>query len=215
MLDWNQIKTVFLDMDGTLLDLNFDNFFWLELVPQEYAARHNLSINSAKSKLLQRYRAKQGQLEWYCVDYWSHELALDIIELKHKVRDKISLRPLVEEFLAAVKDKGKRRVLVTNAHQKTLALKLKKIPISHWFDKIISSHAIGFAKEDPKFWDELKRHENFELDSSLLIDDSKAVLDAASNYGFKHLLAIARPDLKQEPNPAEGFRALDCFKDIM
>jgi FMN phosphatase YigB (HAD superfamily) len=32
-LDWQEIKTVFLDLDGTLLDLHFDNHFWLEYVP--------------------------------------------------------------------------------------------------------------------------------------------------------------------------------------
>ncbi|MBR42550.1 MAG: haloacid dehalogenase, partial [Acidiferrobacter sp.] len=25
MIDWNQIESVFLDLDGTLLDLRFDN----------------------------------------------------------------------------------------------------------------------------------------------------------------------------------------------
>jgi 5'-nucleotidase len=33
-LDWNNIDTVLLDMDGTLLDLAFDSQFWLQDVPQ-------------------------------------------------------------------------------------------------------------------------------------------------------------------------------------
>ncbi|HBT55971.1 MAG TPA: haloacid dehalogenase, partial [Pseudomonas sp.] len=33
MLNWNAIDTVLLDMDGTLLDLHFDNHFWLEHMP--------------------------------------------------------------------------------------------------------------------------------------------------------------------------------------
>ena len=30
MVEWSKIDTVFFDMDGTLLDLHFDNYFWLE-----------------------------------------------------------------------------------------------------------------------------------------------------------------------------------------
>ena len=27
-IDWTQLDTILLDMDGTLLDLEFDNHFW-------------------------------------------------------------------------------------------------------------------------------------------------------------------------------------------
>ena len=33
IIDWTRIDTILLDMDGTLLDLGFDNFFWREHVP--------------------------------------------------------------------------------------------------------------------------------------------------------------------------------------
>ena len=41
-LDWTSIDTVLLDMDGTLLDLRFDNWFWQEHVPDALreGARH-------------------------------------------------------------------------------------------------------------------------------------------------------------------------------
>jgi putative hydrolase of the HAD superfamily len=42
-IDWSRIDTVLLDMDGTLLDLRFDNWFWQELIPSRYAAAHGLS----------------------------------------------------------------------------------------------------------------------------------------------------------------------------
>ena len=37
MPPWSTIETIMFDMDGTLLDLHFDNFFWLKMVPQCYA----------------------------------------------------------------------------------------------------------------------------------------------------------------------------------
>ena len=42
-LPWSDIDTVLLDMDGTLLDLHFDNHFWLEHLPQRYAELHGVS----------------------------------------------------------------------------------------------------------------------------------------------------------------------------
>ena len=32
--DWSCIEVVCLDMDGTVLDLHFDNLFWLEVLPR-------------------------------------------------------------------------------------------------------------------------------------------------------------------------------------
>lgn len=36
MLAWQEIDTVLLDMDGTLIDLHFDNYFWQRLVPERW-----------------------------------------------------------------------------------------------------------------------------------------------------------------------------------
>src|SRR3990170_1517786 len=123
MINWNAIESVFLDMDGTLLDLHFDNHFWREYVPQRFAERHGLDIEAAKADLFPRFRAVEGTMDWYCVDYWSRELNLDIAVLKQELHHLISVHPYVVEFLDAIRGHGKRVVLVTNAHRKSLALK--------------------------------------------------------------------------------------------
>ena len=40
---WMRVETVLLDLDGTLLDLAFDNYFWRERVPAAYAAARAIS----------------------------------------------------------------------------------------------------------------------------------------------------------------------------
>ncbi|MEW8562777.1 MAG: HAD family hydrolase, partial [Candidatus Thiodiazotropha sp.] len=126
MIDWNQIDIVMLDMDGTLLDLHFDNHFWLEHVPARYAEANGMVLEQAKHELLARYKSVEGTLEWYCIDHWSRELELDIALLKEEVDHLIAVHPHVVDFLDQLMCAGKERILVTNAHQKTLALKMEK-----------------------------------------------------------------------------------------
>ena len=80
---WEAIDTVLLDMDGTLLDLRFDNYFWLHLVPERYAAKHDLTLEEARAVLAPMFAGKQGTLDWYCTDFWSRALSLDIAGMKH------------------------------------------------------------------------------------------------------------------------------------
>jgi 5'-nucleotidase len=214
MLDWGCIDTVFLDMDGTLLDLHFDNHFWLEHVPARYAARHNLPFDSAKDQCLSRYRQVLGTLQWYSVDHWTEELGLDIALLKREVEHLIAVLPHVPAFLDRLGRAGRRRVLLTNAHQKSLALKMEKTGLHDRLDALISSHDIGFAKEQPAFWDRLHEYERFDPARTLFVDDSLNVLRAARDHGIAHLLAVRQPDRRQPVRDVDEFPAIVDFGEL-
>lgn len=215
MPPWPEIETVLLDMDGTLLDLHFDTHFWLEHVPARYAEANNLPLEKARQQLMQRYRRAEGKLEWYCVDYWSDQLDLNIEVLKQEVDHLISLRPDVISFLQALASAGKHRVLVTNAHGKSLSLKMRKTPIGDHLDEIITAHEIGLPKENGEFWEKLQQKHAFSAEKTLLIDDSINVLLSAEKYGIKHLRAILQPNSKLEPDPHYRFIHVDRFADIL
>jgi HAD superfamily hydrolase (TIGR01509 family) len=214
MIDWTQIDNVFLDMDGTLLDLRFDNHFWLEHVPLRYAESRGIALEQARAELMQRYRSVEGTLEWYCVDRWSRELGLDIALLKEEVDHLIAVHPHVMEFLEALRRAGKRRVLVTNAHQKSIALKMQRTPLAGHLDRIVSAHEVGLAKEHPQFWNRLHALEPFDPDRTLFVDDSPTVLASARGYGFRWLLAVLRPDSTAPERVAEGYPAVRDFSEI-
>ncbi|MCU7938722.1 MAG: GMP/IMP nucleotidase [gamma proteobacterium symbiont of Bathyaustriella thionipta] len=215
MLDWNKIDNVFLDMDGTLLDLHFDNHFWLDHVPQRYAEKHGLSKQEALNILIPLFKSMEGTIDWYCVDYWSKELDLDIALLKEEVKHLIQIHPFVVEFLEQLKKTGKHRVLVTNAHQKSLALKMKNTPLSGLLGNIISAHQLGIPKEETRFWEQLTRLQAYNPQRTLLIDDNLSALSSAREYGIKHLLAIYKPDSQADIKDVGPFQAIHSFNEIM
>ena len=214
-LEWPQIDTVLLDMDGTLLDLHYDNHFWLEHVPRRYAEKHALSLDAAKEALRSRYKQIEGTLDWYCVDYWTRELDLDIALLKEEVDHLIGVHPHVVDFLDAVRARGKRLVLVTNAHGKSLNIKFRRTRLDGHFDAVVCAHDLGLPKEQPAFWDRMQAVEPFTRDTALLIDDSLPVLRSAHNYGIAHLLAVRNPDSKLPEKDVGEFDAIDSFRDIL
>ena len=161
MIDWNQIESVFLDLDGTLLDLRFDNHFWVEFIPDHYAQHHGLVPNTAREGVLARMKELRGTLDWYCTDFWSRELDLDIIALKDTKRELIRTRPGAEDFLSTLHADRRRVILVTNAHPKTIDIKMLRTGIAPLFDRIISSHELGYPKEKDRFWELLQEIEPF------------------------------------------------------
>lgn len=194
VIDWDNIDTVCLDMDGTLLDLAFDNWFWQQHVPQVYAAQHGLELNAASQTLLRRIDAHSGTLNWYSLDFWSGETGIDIVALKHSVRDRIALRANALTFLAALHASPKRVLMTTNADPSALAIKLAQTGIEPYFDALISSHQYGAAKESQVFWQSLQQQHPFDPARTLLLDDSLSVLASACDFGIAHLCSILQPD---------------------
>ena len=63
MVTWSKIDTVMFDMDGTLLDLHFDNFFWLELVPEHFGKQHGVSEEQALARMRSKSAEVHGTLD--------------------------------------------------------------------------------------------------------------------------------------------------------
>jgi len=215
MINWSQINTVLLDMDGTLLDLYFDSYFWREHVPLRYAEKHALGIDDAKAALFPKFQQVEGTIDWYCVDYWSEQLGLDIAMLKGEIDHLIAIHPHVLDFLDQLRQHGKKAVLVTNAHQKSLMLKLDRTQLHNHLDQIICAHDYGMPKEKTEFWDKLKQDVDYDNEYTLLVDDSLPVLRSAHRYGIGHLLAVYHPDSKDSARDVAEFKAIRSFLDIM
>lgn len=166
-------------------------------MPEKYAQQHDILFEEAHQVLKQASDETYGTLNWYCLDYWSDRLNMPVAELKRDIVEKIQYRPYVKDFLEMLKQQGKRAVIVTNAHRDSVNLKMSKTGLDTLVDRIISSHDYQEPKESQEFWRHLQQDEPFNIDRTLLIDDSQAVLKSAQNWGIKHLLTIFHPDSKK------------------
>lgn len=215
MINWQLIETVLLDMDGTLLDLHFDNYFWQEYLPLRYAEIKRLEPEAARQHIVTQTRKIEGSLNWYSTDYWSEMLDIDVVELKHEVSHKVAIRPFCIDFLDSLRAAGKDIVMVTNAHHDSLALKMDKTRIAHKFDRLITVHEFALPKEDPQCWHEVHRRHPFKAQNTLLIDDNLVALQSAREYGVEHLLAIVQPDSRGPHREIDEFDAIHSFEEIL
>ncbi|MDD2271508.1 MAG: GMP/IMP nucleotidase [Desulfuromonadaceae bacterium] len=215
IIDWDTIDTVLLDMDGTILDRHFDDHFWLEHAPKRWAERNNTTIEYAKEHLYDLFRSQENTLNWTDLDYWSDRLKLDIPVLKQEVEHLIAVHPYVIEFLLFLKHTGKKIWLVTNAHSKTLDLKMKRTRIGPYFDGIISAHQVGLPKEDERFWGKLQDFIRYDPERTLLGEDSETNLATAKSFSIRYLIYISRYSSKVEPRKSEQFTTIDYFNRLI
>jgi len=213
--DWTDIDTVLLDMDGTLLDRHFDDHFWLEHVPGRYAVKNGLSLDRAKEYLYGLFRSQENTLNWTDLDYWSERLGLDIPRLKREVDHLIAVHPFVVEFLLFLRHHGKQVHLVTNAHSKTLDLKMHKTRLGPYFTGIVSAHDIGLPKEDFGFWAKLRDRVPYEPDRTLLGEDSEANLATARAYGIRYLVYVSRFSSSIPPTASQRYPSIHYFNQLI
>jgi|TARA_R110002096_G_scaffold252788_6_gene445670 putative hydrolase of the HAD superfamily len=214
MINWSDIETVLLDMDGTLLDLRFDNHFWQRVVPDYFANKEGISFDEAIKQLEPLFKAQEGLLNWYCLDYWSEALGIDIVKLKVETQEHIKELPHTRDFLGAIKASGKRCVLVTNAHAESLNLKMQKTGLVEFFDAIVSAHDFGYPKEQQSFWHAFQQLEQFDKSKTVMVDDSLSVLKAADTFGIQYIVAITKPDSAEPPRIVHDYLAVESLGAI-
>jgi putative hydrolase of the HAD superfamily len=202
-------------MDGTLLDLHFDNHFWMELVPRKYAEQNGLHIDDAKQRLNQEFKQVHGTLNWYCLDFWSDKLSLDIRRAKREIQHLISMRDDTIPFLDALKQSGREVILLTNAHPDSLSLKVEHTYLDKHIDILLSTHEFGVSKEFLSLWEQIQQRLGFDAKRTLMVDDNVPILQTAERFGIGHLLAVENPDSQLAHNKVQAYPSTADYRDLI
>ncbi len=214
LVDWSQIDHVLLDMDGTLIDLNYDNHVWNDLVPAAFAHQAKIELAQAKAQLHRHMDEIHGTISFYSFDYWSRYCGISMIDVHNLVTEMIDYRSGVVDFLAWLEATGRPAIIATNAHRDSIVIKEKHTGITARVDAVVSSHDYGYPKEDPRFWQMLHQHHPFDPRRTLFIDDNEPVLDAAAAAGIQHLLCITQPDSNRAERLDLRYPSFNCFRDL-
>ena len=213
--DWHDIDTVLLDMDGTLLDLEFDSHFWLTLVPQALSEQRDIPFDDASKIIHQEYLAVQHTMNWYCFDYWSERLGLDIYQMTSEVGNRARLREDTQPFLQALRDAGQRTILLTNAHPHSLAVKVKHTGLDRHLDLLLSTHTFGYPKEDQRLWQAIQKRTGFNPATTLFVDDAEPILDAAQSYGIRYCLGVRNPDSSMAEKQFSRHPSMNDYRTLL
>ena len=192
-------KYYLIDLDGVILDTSYDNYFWQEHIPRVYAKKNNISDKDGINFTHTLFNYKKKSKEWYDVNYWSNILDIDIIKEKKRAENMslIKMYPGSIKILEKLNYHKKRIFLVTNAHRKTLNLKLSKFDLSKYFDELICSHELGYVKEDIQFWHLLRNKLGILYDETILIEDTFDNITSAYHAGINNFIYISSNDKKE------------------
>ena len=208
-MKWDSIETFFLDMDGTILDLAFDNYFWHDHIPRLYSKKNKISFNKAKIEFEEKYKKKRNTIEWYSLKFWSNELDINLDNELVKTKNRIKIFPGVYNFLNKLKSHKINIVLITNCPREMLNVKFTQAKLWGYFNIIISSEDFGYPKEADEFWKLLEKKFFFDKNKTIFIDDNVNVLECASKYGINHIFGICCPDSSKKKQIIEEYLTLD------
>ena len=214
-LDWGRIDDVLMDMDGTLLDRHFDNFFFEEELPRRYASLHGLSFEASRERLMAMYRAVEGELAWTDLQYWSERVGIDVVAMHRELQHLIGFLPGAEDFLKAVRIKGKRITVLTNAHEAGVAVKSAKTGLDRYVDRIVDAFEVGYLKMRSEYWPACRTLVGFDPGRSLYVDDDEACLVAAKQYGLAAIIHSAKSSSQLPPTRSPRFTSIEHLPALL
>lgn len=212
---WDAVDDVLLDMDGTLLDRHFDNFFFEEELPRRYAALHGLAFGVARDRLMAMYRSVEGELAWTDLHYWTERVGIDVVAMHRELDHMIGFLPGAEEFLRHLRRLGKRVTIVTNAHASGVGIKNAKTGLDRYVDRIVDAFEVGYLKMRPEYWPACRRLLDFDPKRSFYMDDDEGCLLAARSFGIAHIVHSAKSSTRLPPAPLPTFPSLSDFAPLV
>ena len=90
MVKLNSTTAILSDLDGVILNIDYDIKFWESWLPEYISSQSSLTEDEAKAEILSKIDLQRGTLNFYDLNYWDDLLNLDCIEIIKEKEEKCS-----------------------------------------------------------------------------------------------------------------------------
>lgn len=212
MIHQKQIKGIFIDFDGTLVDsikdlyalyCNFLRHYGCRGTKAEFKELNGPSLNEIIERIVERHALHEPSeklLAYYCtllIQYYS-EIATPF--------------PGALDFISKVKNLGVKLILVTSADRSLVMPFLERFNLENHFEFIMTSEGLPRGKPDPAIYRTALAKSHLSPQQAFAIEDSTNGLRSASGAGLYTFLL--NPRIKQM-RPHKDWVAVRNWEDIM
>ena len=208
------IKAVFFDLDGTLVD---SMHVWKE-IDVEFLGRFGLELPPTLQQEIEGISFKETAV------YFKNRFSLDLsIEEIMNIWNEMAFRKYAEEidykkgafsFLKQLKEKGIRTAICTSNSKELVYAVGEHLGFIPYFDEIIPSGVVERGKPAPDIYLEAARRVNISAEHCLVFEDVCAGIKAGKAAGMK-VCAVADPfseDRKEEKKSLADYYIEDYFE---
>ena len=174
------LRIISFDVDGTLVDLEYNDLIWFKEIPELVAKKKKISFEKSLKFVHEEY-AKLGEhnLNWYDINYWISYFGIEISPDKifEKYEPQVKIYPEVIPLLEELKKKY-ILIVITAMPREFLIPKMKNLEKYFKF----SFSALSDFKE-------LKNSEIYSKISKALKVPPKQILHIGDHWEFDYLAA--------------------------
>ena len=208
MVKLNSTTAILSDLDGVILNLEYDIKFWELWLPEHVASQLNQNLEEVKTKIRAEIDAQRGTLNFYNLNYWDDWLNVDCMEIIREQEEKCSYLQGSYEALQRLSTLKNPKHILTNGDPRAQEYKAETQNFLEFFDSIFYSMQTGYSKEQKEFWALARHNLNLDFEDAIFIDDDFKVVTAAIKAGIKQVAWITPGKNRILQNGVETFPSL-------
>ena len=215
MVKLNSTTAILSDLDGVILDLNYDMKFWQSWLPEHVANQTNQSIEETQAEIQAEINKQRGTLNFYNLNYWDDFLNVDCMQIIKEKEEKCSYLEGSHEALQRLSALKNPKHILTNGDPRVQEYKAQSQDFWEFFDSIFYSMRAGYPKEQKEFWALARHNLNLCFEDAMFIDDGYNVVTAAVKAGVRKVIWITPGKNRILQNGIETFPRLIDLVDAI
>lgn len=183
MTKFNSTTAILSDLDGVILDLNYDMKFWQDWLPDALTLSSGKTRSDIKAELVAMMKNQEASLNWYDLNYWDEYFKVDCLEIIKAQEERCSFLNGSVDALNKFAALPNPKYILTNGDPRLFDFKSESANFLDYFDSHLCSMHVGYAKEQKEFWSLASQYLKLDLKNSIFIDDNFKVVTSAVKAG--------------------------------